>query len=100
MDTFPGGSESVAASEGRMAQSTISRFACRILADRADPKIAKIYAAGFDTSRNIFLGVCSKMHLLILLSNFNDCKVNYKSHCNHKMIVSIKKIENKNFELS
>jgi pellino protein len=57
MDTYPGGSEVVAVSEGRVAQSTISRFACRILADRSDPKIARIYAAGFDSSRNIFLGV-------------------------------------------
>lgn len=57
MDTYPGGADSAAASEGRVAQSTISRFACRILADRSDPRIARIYAAGFDSSRNIFLGV-------------------------------------------
>lgn len=57
MDTSVGGSEAIAAAEGRVAQSTISRFACRILADRANPKVARIYAAGFDTSRNIFLGV-------------------------------------------
>lgn len=58
MDTCPGGSEGGPTSEGgRVAQSTISRFACRILADRSDPKVAKIYAAGFDSSRNIFLGV-------------------------------------------
>lgn len=37
-------------------QSTISRFACRILCDRNNPKIARVYAAGFDMSRNIFLG--------------------------------------------
>ncbi len=37
-------------------QSTISRFACRILIDRKPPHSAKIFAAGFDSSRNIFLG--------------------------------------------
>lgn len=37
-------------------QSTISRFACRILIDRKPPYTARIFAAGFDSSRNIFLG--------------------------------------------
>ncbi|XP_074599264.1 E3 ubiquitin-protein ligase pellino [Brevipalpus obovatus] len=37
-------------------QSTISRFACRILIERKPPYTARIYAAGFDSSRNIFLG--------------------------------------------
>ena len=37
-------------------QSTISRFACRILIDRKPPHCARIYAAGFDSSKNIFLG--------------------------------------------
>lgn len=37
-------------------QSTISRFACRILVDREPPYTARIYAAGFDSSKNIFLG--------------------------------------------
>jgi hypothetical protein len=37
--------------------STISRFACRILADRDQPNKAYVYAAGFDSSKNIFLGV-------------------------------------------
>nr|XP_046908403.1 protein pellino-like [Dermatophagoides farinae] len=37
-------------------QSTISRFACRILVDRQPPYCARIYAAGFDSSKNIFLG--------------------------------------------
>lgn len=36
--------------------STISRYACRILADREEPNKAYVYAAGFDSSRNIFLG--------------------------------------------
>lgn len=38
------------------SQSTISRFACRILVDRKPPYVARIYAAGFDSSKNIFLG--------------------------------------------
>ncbi|KAI5089781.1 protein pellino-like 1, partial [Silurus meridionalis] len=37
-------------------ESTISRFACRIVCDRAPPYTARVYAAGFDCSRNIFLG--------------------------------------------
>ena len=36
--------------------STISRFACRVLAEREHPHRVFIYAAGFDSSRNIFLG--------------------------------------------
>lgn len=39
------------------AQSTISRFSCRIIVDREYPHTAKIYAAGFDSSKRIFLGV-------------------------------------------
>ncbi|CAH1389074.1 unnamed protein product [Nezara viridula] len=54
MDTVPGGEK---CSEGRVLASTISRFACRILANRNNPKESRIYAAGFDSSRNIFLGV-------------------------------------------
>lgn len=41
---------------GDYLQSTISRFACRILIERKPPHTARIYAAGFDSSRNIFLG--------------------------------------------
>lgn len=44
--------------------STISRFACRIICDRNNTNIARLYAAGFDSSRNIFLGV------IFLHSNF------------------------------
>jgi len=40
------------------SQSTISRFACRILIGRNAPYEARVFAAGFDVSRNIFLGVC------------------------------------------
>lgn len=52
MDTIPGDKTG----ENKVMQSTISRFACRILSDRNCAKICRIYAAGFDTSRNIFLG--------------------------------------------
>jgi len=37
-------------------QSTISRFACRILCDRNPPYHCRIYAAGFDSRMNISLG--------------------------------------------
>lgn len=53
MDTIPGDKTA----EMKVSQSTISRFACRILCERNNPKVARIYAAGFDSSRNIFLGV-------------------------------------------
>lgn len=43
--------------EPKVTQSTISRFACRILIHRSANYIARVYAAGFDSSRNIFLGV-------------------------------------------
>ncbi|XP_049819907.1 protein pellino isoform X1 [Aethina tumida] len=52
MDTIPGDKTG----DNKVMQSTISRFACRILCDRNNSKIARIYAAGFDTSKNIFLG--------------------------------------------
>ena len=37
-------------------QSTISRYACRIGVERAPPHTARLYAAGFDAARRIFLG--------------------------------------------
>ncbi|XP_041037895.1 E3 ubiquitin-protein ligase pellino homolog 1-like [Carcharodon carcharias] len=43
-------------SESQSMQSTISRFACRITCGRSPPYTARIYAAGFDSSKNIFLG--------------------------------------------
>lgn len=62
MDTIPGdqrGDNSIA------QQSTISRFACRIIVERNPPYVARIYAAGFDVGKNIFLGV-----RLLMLSFF------------------------------
>lgn len=48
----------------KVLQSTISRFACRIIADRNDVNNCRIFAAGFDSSRNIFLGVCTPSYIL------------------------------------
>lgn len=57
-DTVPGGQSHA---DGQTVQSTISRFACRIICQRTPPYSARIYAAGFDASKNIFLGVgCTK----------------------------------------
>ncbi|XP_039597002.1 E3 ubiquitin-protein ligase pellino homolog 2 isoform X1 [Polypterus senegalus] len=52
-DTVSGGH---AGEESPITQSTISRFACRIVCERNFPYRARIYAAGFDSSKNIFLG--------------------------------------------
>lgn len=51
MDTVPGNK----IQEKINNQSTISRFACRFLTEREGLR-CRIYAAGFDSSRNIFLG--------------------------------------------
>ncbi|XP_078001317.1 E3 ubiquitin-protein ligase pellino homolog 1-like [Glandiceps talaboti] len=53
MDTVPGASS---AEDCQVTESTISRFACRIIVDREPPHLARLYAAGFDTRNNIFLG--------------------------------------------
>ncbi|XP_066574998.1 E3 ubiquitin-protein ligase pellino homolog 1 isoform X3 [Amia ocellicauda] len=60
-DTSPSGS---GASEGQSAQSTISRYACRIICERSPPYTTRIYAAGFDSSKNIFLGVENESNTL------------------------------------
>ncbi|XP_037994042.1 E3 ubiquitin-protein ligase pellino homolog 2 isoform X3 [Motacilla alba alba] len=52
-DTISGNQNS---DETQITQSTISRFACRIVCDRNPPYTARIFAAGFDSSKNIFLG--------------------------------------------
>ncbi|KAL5282904.1 PELI1 family protein [Megaselia abdita] len=51
MDTLPGDKK-----DAKVMQSTISRFACRLLVNRNESSKARIFAAGFDSSRNIFLG--------------------------------------------
>ncbi|CAG0894469.1 unnamed protein product [Cyprideis torosa] len=53
MDTIPGEKRG---DPNHVRQSTISRFACRILVERKAPFTARVYAAGFDSSKNIFLG--------------------------------------------
>ncbi len=47
--------------------STVSRFACRIVCNRNNIKDVKIFAAGFDSCRNIFLGV------IYFQSDFDNC---------------------------
>lgn len=53
MDTVPGAKSQ---EDCVISESTISRFACRILVDRDPPHNARIYAAGFNSTNNIFLG--------------------------------------------
>lgn len=60
MDTQPGDKK-----DTKVLQSTISRFACRLLVDRTESSKARIYAAGFDSSRNIFLGVSFFFYLFL-----------------------------------
>uniref|UniRef100_A0A8C7K3X3 Pellino E3 ubiquitin protein ligase 1a n=1 Tax=Oncorhynchus kisutch TaxID=8019 RepID=A0A8C7K3X3_ONCKI len=58
-DTVPGSQQSHGGegqTQTQSIQSTISRFACRIICQRSPPYTARIYAAGFDSSKNIFLG--------------------------------------------
>uniref|UniRef100_A0A2K6S1W1 Pellino E3 ubiquitin protein ligase family member 2 n=1 Tax=Saimiri boliviensis boliviensis TaxID=39432 RepID=A0A2K6S1W1_SAIBB len=43
-------------SDTQSVQSTLSRFACRMICEQNPPFTARIYAAGFDSSKNIFLG--------------------------------------------
>lgn len=64
-DTVPGSQSN---SDTQSVQSTISRFACRIICERNPPFTARIYAAGFDSSKNIFLGV---RDLLYFFSEFS-----------------------------
>ncbi|XP_062375316.1 E3 ubiquitin-protein ligase pellino homolog 1b [Sardina pilchardus] len=52
-DTVPGSQSNA---DTQSVQSTISRFACRIMCQRTPPYTARIFAAGFDSSKNIFLG--------------------------------------------
>ena len=53
--------------ESNLLQSTVSRYACRIVVQRHPPYTARIYAAGFDTSKNIFLGVCNLFSFGIII---------------------------------
>lgn len=58
MDTVPGAK---CQEDTVISESTISRFACRILVDRDPPYHARIFAAGFNSTSNIFLGVRHSM---------------------------------------
>lgn len=51
-----GGSAQQSRRDSRPVSSTISRYACRMMIDRENPSKAYVYAAGFDASKNIFLG--------------------------------------------
>lgn len=61
-DTAPGGQSDT---DGQAVQSTISRFACRIICQRSPPYAGRIYAAGFDSSKNIFLGVGAAKSVIV-----------------------------------
>ena len=50
--------------ENSLSQSTISRYACRIVVSRHPPYTARVYAAGFDGSKNIFLGVKNERRMI------------------------------------
>ncbi len=67
MDTVPGAQR---AEDCVVTQSTISRFACRIIVERNPPYTARIYAAGFDSGRNIFLGVSGMTDISLLKKKF------------------------------
>jgi len=56
VDIQPGSSGKSGSRTVLPEQSTLSRFACRILCDRQAPHAARIYAAGFDSQNQIRLG--------------------------------------------
>lgn len=73
-DTVAGGQEG---EETPITQSTISRFACRVVCERGPPFTARIYAAGFDSSKNIFLGVIAVQRAAIDLWRLHlGCRLN------------------------
>lgn len=54
VDTIPGCKDDI---DKKLTQSTISRFACRLIVERGTPNRARICAGAFDTQRRIFLNV-------------------------------------------
>lgn len=70
MDTVPGDQRT---GNSVVNQSTISRFACRIIVDRKPPHTARVFAAGFDSGRNIFLGVSTILISEITMSMMRIC---------------------------
>lgn len=70
LDTVPGPKQPGAVANPQ--KSTISRYACRITVDRQDAHTARVFAAGFDGTNNIFLGV-STVCLRIVYNVFHCC---------------------------
>lgn len=64
MDTVPGNKRDEVNQETQ--KSTISRYSCRIVVDRSPPHTARVFAAGFDKSSNIFLGVSGHKKVFFL----------------------------------
>lgn len=56
VDTWLGLGVASEAMQNTKLQSTISRYACRIIVNREAPHDPRLFAAGFDNSKNIFLG--------------------------------------------
>jgi pellino len=67
--------------ENILSQSTISRYACRIVVSRHPPYTARVYAAGFDGSKNIFLGVRDKRRAIRRHDEFfQEKSIKWKNH--------------------
>ena len=47
------------------SNSTVSRYACRILCERVPPYTARIYAAAFDTKGKIQMSVSTHKYMLM-----------------------------------
>jgi len=85
MDTVPGAKTF---DEMNVLQSTISRYACRIVISRHPPYTARIYAAGFDDSKNIFLGVRRRVFFFFVCRSRNLFRLfSRKNRSNGKLIV-------------
>lgn len=84
MDTLPGDKK-----DSKVMQSTISRFACRILVDRNESNRARIFAAGFDSSRNIFLGVSSLSFAPSCWQSHHHPAIGNISLMNEKSVINI-----------
>lgn len=63
------------AGQTHVAQSTISRYSCRICVDRQPPYTARIYAAGFDHNNHIFLGVSTRYPCILKSVDRKICMV-------------------------
>jgi len=54
----------------KVPRITVSRFACRIVCDRSSPHVAQVFASGFDSSRNMFLGVSTSCRVWCRVTEF------------------------------